>query len=187
MAVVAANEFVATKAPSGGIWNRLPLTPPMGTPSPSQRVFPQLVRMVRRPWAAAIKLLRMRFDRASRALTSWIAVLAILMTALAPSISHAMGAKNGASLIEVCTSLGAKWVQPDGSSTDQAPASDGVHPFVHCPYCSLHADAMAIPAAPVGSALAISLSGLLPAAFLAAPRTLSAWATAQPRAPPQFS
>ena len=129
----------------------------------------------------------MRFRRASRALTSWIAVLAILMAALAPSISHALGAKNGASWIEVCTSVGAKWVQPDGSSTDQAPASGDVHPFEHCPYCSLHANAIAIPAAPVGLSPALSLSDLLPTAFLAAPRTLYAWVTAQPRAPPQFS
>lgn len=129
----------------------------------------------------------MRFHRASRVMTSWIAVLAILMAALAPSISHALGAKNGASWIEVCTSVGAKWVQPDGSSKDQAPASGDVHPFEHCPYCSLHANAVAIPAAPVVPALAISSSDLLPTAFLAAPRTLYAWVSAQPRAPPQFS
>ncbi|MEQ1684931.1 MAG: DUF2946 domain-containing protein [Burkholderiaceae bacterium] len=128
----------------------------------------------------------MRFDRASRVLTSWIAVLAILMAALAPSLSHALGAKNGASLIEVCTSLGAKWVQPDGSSTEQTPASGNVHPFEHCPCCSLHADAIATPAAPVVLPL-MTPPALLPAAFLAAPRTLYAWVTAQPRAPPQIS
>ena len=114
-------------------------------------------------------------------------MLAILMAALAPWISHALSAKNGASLIEVCTALGAKWVQPDGGSADQAPASGGAHPFEHCPYCSLHANAIAIPAAPVVPVLAISSSDLLPTAFLAAPRTLYAWVSAQPRAPPQFS
>ena len=129
----------------------------------------------------------MRFHRASRVLTSWVALLAILMAALAPSISHALSAKNSASLIEVCTALGAKWVQPDGSSADQAPASGDVHPFEHCPYCTLHAKDIAIPVAPVVPALAISSSDLLPTAFLAEPRTLYAWASAQPRAPPQFS
>ncbi len=129
----------------------------------------------------------MRLDRTPRVLTSWIAALAILMAALAPSISHALSAKNGASLIEVCTSLGAKWVQLDGSSTDQAPVSGEVHSLEHCPYCSLHANAVAIPTKPVGLPLAISPSDHAPAAFLAAPRTLYAWASAQPRAPPQFS
>ena len=113
--------------------------------------------------------------------------MAILMAALAPSISHALGAKNGASWVEVCTTVGAKWVQPDGSVTDKAPASGYAHPFEHCPYCSLHANAIAIPPAPLALVPALALSHPLPAAFLAAPRTLHAWVSAQPRAPPQFS
>ena len=129
----------------------------------------------------------MRFHCASRVLTSWIAVLAILMAALAPSISHALNAKAGASWIEICTSVGAKWVQPEGSASDQAPASGVAHLLEHCPYCSLHGNAIAIPAAPAVLELTISPSDLIPSAFLAAPRTLHAWVSAQPRAPPQFS
>lgn len=129
----------------------------------------------------------MHFCRCARLLTSWIAVLAILMSALAPSISHALGTKNGASWIEVCSTVGSKWLQPDRSSTDPAPASGSAHLFEHCPYCSLHANAIAVPAAPVGLAQAPVLSHPVPTAFLAAPRTLHAWVSAQPRAPPQFS
>jgi Protein of unknown function (DUF2946) len=123
----------------------------------------------------------MRFHRSARLLTSWMAVLAILMAALAPSISHALGAKNGASWTEVCSTVGSKWVQPDGSSTDPAPASGDAHLFEHCPYCSLHANAIAVPAAPVGWAQVPALSHPVPTAFLAAPRTLHAWVSAQPR------
>jgi hypothetical protein len=133
------------------------------------------------------RIAQMPFDRASRALTSWIAVLAILMAMLAPPISHAMGGKNGPSRIEVCSSAGAKWLQPDGSSTDQAPASGDVQPFERCPYCSLYANAIATQAGAVLLSPATSHSELLPTAFLAAPRTLYAWVSAQPRAPPQFS
>jgi Protein of unknown function (DUF2946) len=129
----------------------------------------------------------MRFNRATRVLSSWIAVLAILMAALAPSTSHALGAKSGALWIEVCTSAGAKWVQPDGSFTDQVPVSGDAHLFEHCPYCSLHASDLAIPPEPVVQALVISSSGLVPTAFLVAARTLHAWTSAQPRAPPRFS
>lgn len=129
----------------------------------------------------------MRFNRATRVLSSWIAVLAILMAALAPSISHALGAKDGAPWIEVCTSVGAKSVQPDGSSTDRAPVSGDAHLFEHCLYCSLHANDLAIPPEPAVPTLAISWSGLLATAFLVAPRTLNAWASSQPRAPPRFS
>jgi Protein of unknown function (DUF2946) len=133
------------------------------------------------------RIATMRLHRSTRLLTSWIAVLALLMAALAPSISHALQAKTGASWIEVCTSIGAKWVQPDGGSTDQAPSSGGAHPFEHCPYCSLQANTIAVPAAPVALVPAPSLSHLLPTAFLPAPRTLFSWVSAQPRAPPQFS
>lgn len=129
----------------------------------------------------------MRSSRAARSLTSWIAILAILMAALAPSISHALGAPQGASWIEVCSAVGAKWVQPGDASTDTAPAPADAHPFEHCPYCSLHSDALAIPVAPVVVALAPRLSGRPPSAFLAAPRTLFAWLSAQPRAPPVLS
>jgi hypothetical protein len=50
----------------------------------------------------------MRFHRTSRTLACWIAVLAIQVAALAPSISLALDVKNDASWIEVCTSVGAK-------------------------------------------------------------------------------
>ncbi len=83
--------------------------------------------------------------------------------------------------------MGAKWIQPDAASTDQAPASGDAHPFEHCPFCSLHANAVAIPVAPLAPVPASALPHPLPAAFLAAPRTLYAWLSAQSRAPPFLS
>jgi Protein of unknown function (DUF2946) len=151
------------------------------------RVPPQLTRGVWRSRTAAISSMRMQVQRVSCVLTSWIAMLAILMSALAPSISHAVAPKQSDAWVEVCTSAGAKWVKQNAGSSEQAPASDGGHAFEHCPYCSLHANAIAIPAAPFVPALGATLSDLLPIAFLAAPRTLHAWVTAQPRAPPQLS
>ena len=48
----------------------------------------------------------------SRRWTAWIAALAILLSALAPSISHAVVAYAGgpADSVLVCTSTGYKWV-----------------------------------------------------------------------------
>jgi hypothetical protein len=129
----------------------------------------------------------MRLHRATRILTSWIAVLAVLMAALAPSISHALESRNASSWIEVCTSGGAKWAQPDGASNDEAPAPSDAHPFEHCPYCSLHANAIAICAGAVSRFPVLLPASDLPIAFLPAPRTLCAWVSAQPRAPPLFS
>lgn len=130
---------------------------------------------------------RMRFHRTSRFLTAWIAVLAILMGAFAPSVSHALGSKGEASFIEVCTSLGAKWVEQESSSTQQVPPSGDAQVSEHCPYCSIHANTLAVPPAPWALALDPALPELLPTAFLAAPRTLHAWLSAQPRAPPSLS
>jgi hypothetical protein len=129
----------------------------------------------------------MRFRRTTRVLTSWMAVLAILMAALAPSISHALESKNGPSWVEICTSVGAKWVNAGGDAGDEAPSFPGAHPQEHCPYCSLHVNAIAIPAAPVAVFPVLLPAGDFPIAFLAAPRTLHAWVSAQPRAPPRFS
>ncbi len=133
------------------------------------------------------RLARMRFDRSSRLLTSWIAVLALVMAALAPSVSGAISAGPGASWVEICTSIGAKWAQAEGASQDEAPASGTVHAFEHCPFCSLHLDALPIPDDSALLVSAPSVSDLLPTAFLAAPHTLHAWRTGQPRAPPSLS
>ena len=106
------------------------------------------------------------------------------MAALAPSISHALAGKQGAFWIEVCSAVGAQASPQDGDPGDPVPASTDGHVFEHCPYCSLHANAVAIPAVPSIRVPEIDLSERLPAAFLAAPRTLHAWLSAQPRAPP---
>ena len=126
----------------------------------------------------------MRCRRKSGVFASWVAVLAVLMAALAPMISHALQARDGALAIEVCSSLGARWVLADGSSTDSVPPAGQGHPFEHCPYCSLHADVLALPPLPAALTPAIATSDLLPPAFAAAPLTLFAWVGAQPRAPP---
>ena len=107
--------------------------------------------------------------------------------ALAPAISHALASKNGASWTEVCTSAGAKWINAGGDTSDESPVPSGAHPLEHCPYCSLHANAIAVPTAPAAAVPVLLPAHDLPIAFLAAPRTLHAWVSAQPRAPPLFS
>jgi hypothetical protein len=128
----------------------------------------------------------MQFRRLTRRFASWIAVLAILMAALAPAVSPALGTTGAASWVEVCTAQGSKWVQADaGTGGDSAPGAE--HALEHCPYCSIHPNAVGIPPAPLQALPAAELAHAVPLAFLAAPRTLHAWVSAQPRAPPQFS
>ena len=127
----------------------------------------------------------MRELRAHSRLTSWIAALAILLASLAPSLSHALASATGASWVEICTAQGAKWIQADEDGAEPAPASANV--LEHCPYCSLQAPTLGLPPATGWSQPPLRLAQELPLAFLAAPRTLHAWLSAQPRAPPPFS
>lgn len=99
--------------------------------------------------------------RPRRTLSNWIAILAILLNALMPTVSVALESARGkpvASLgdwIEVCSTQGSTWVRLDsyGRLLEQterkpvdAPASAHVE---HCPYCLTHAASFGLPPTPV--------------------------------------
>jgi len=67
-------------------------------------------------------------------LISWIAALAVLMSALAPSISQALPlSQNGKGFVaEICTTSGPKLTQVIG---DEDSSSSPVTMEGHCPYC----------------------------------------------------
>lgn len=111
--------------------------------------------------------------------------MAILLASLAPALSHALASATGADWIEICTARGSSWIQPGEDGSERAPAS--AHLLEHCPYCSLHVPALGLPPVTVLAHLPLQLSHAVPRAFLSAPRTLHAWVSAQPRAPPSFS
>ena len=91
-------------------------------------------------------------------LISKIALCAILFASLAPSISHALAAKNGTSFAqEICTSRGQKIsiqvVTTQGQllttelsvkDTQQPTKSISLH-LEHCPFCASHAVAAGLP------------------------------------------
>ena len=126
----------------------------------------------------------MRLHRTHKRATTWIAILAVLMMALAPLISQAAGAERAWQ--EICGTNGSRWVQADGSAPAKPTDTSAAHHLDHCPYCSVHASALGMPPAPL-AVLAASRYLEMPPAFLAAPRTLHAWRTAQPRGPPRLS
>jgi hypothetical protein len=127
----------------------------------------------------------MFFTRAARQLTIRIALLAMLMAALFPSISHTMRAGAAGAWVEVCTALGAKWVAADSSTTTDDPAPTTAHGSQDCPYCSLQAHSPALPPASAIGLPATALQFAVPRLFFLAPRTPHAWAAAQARAPPR--
>jgi len=120
----------------------------------------------------------------NRRLASWLAALAVLMAALAPSISQALNVGVAGSWAEVCSTAASTLIKSGEVSTDSQPNSGSGHAFEHCPYCSLHSDIAALPPASADTVLAPLPRFGVPTLFLAAPHTLHAWATAQARAPP---
>jgi len=130
----------------------------------------------------------MKRIRTMRRVTAWIASFAILLAALAPSISHAVAAAKNApnGWAEICTVTGAKLVKLDHTSSQHAPTHKMSH-FEHCPFCLSHAVNLGMPP---DATIAIPLlegTHVLPPLFYHAPRPLFAWAAAQPRAPPFLS
>ena len=129
----------------------------------------------------------MRLRSRPQRFSTWLAILAVLWMAFAPLASQALGAEQSQAWIEICGANGAKWVKANAANAG-APEQPqpGAHPLDHCPYCSLHASAMGMPPAALAP-LALSVSQEMPAAFMAAPRTLHAWRSAQPRGPPALT
>ncbi|HEY4081624.1 MAG TPA: DUF2946 domain-containing protein [Burkholderiaceae bacterium] len=126
--------------------------------------------------------MRLRQDR--QRFTIWVAILAVLMMAFAPLMSQAFGAKSASGWAEICSVYGSKWVKIDAGTTDPQPTPVSGHPLDHCPYCSLHTNALGMPPPAPVILRAVATYQEVPPAFLLAPRTQHAWRSAQPRGPP---
>jgi hypothetical protein len=129
----------------------------------------------------------MRLRPASRALASWFAILAILMAALAPAVSHALAVVGSQAWVEVCSASGSKRIQsdsPSGSRVSGDPAAQGLE---HCPYCTPQGESPALPTARPAPTLRVALGLAHLTAFVVAPQTAPVWQSAQPRTPPPRS
>jgi hypothetical protein len=126
----------------------------------------------------------MSFLRGRRTLSSWFALVAILVVTLAPSVTGMLSASSGQLWDQVCSATSPAATKTS-TPADGSPAAP--HAFEHCPYCALHAD-LAPPPDPrqAGAAIAVSFRAQ-PAAFVRAPRASATWASAQPRAPPRVA
>jgi hypothetical protein len=133
----------------------------------------------------------MNMTKSMHRLTVWIASFAILLAALAPSISHAVAAAQGVpnGWMEICTIEGAKLVQiDDGQPSRSTPGKgDKATHFEHCPFCLSHAVSPALLPTADFTIPVVEGSAFLPLLFYQASHPLFAWTAAQPRAPPAFS
>ncbi|MDY7540016.1 DUF2946 domain-containing protein [Undibacterium sp. 5I1] len=123
----------------------------------------------------------------------WIALFAVLLNALAPSISHAIAANNGSSdFIEICTVSGTQFVKLDRIKSSAASLNTSSAPVKtqlsdHCPFCIAHAGSFAL--LPTSQVVPLVIDGhdQFPALFYHSPSPLISWSTANPRAPPLLS
>ncbi|MDC8757192.1 DUF2946 domain-containing protein [Janthinobacterium fluminis] len=126
----------------------------------------------------------------TRRFTAWIACFAILLAALAPSISHAIAADDSSSAwIEICSIAGTRFVQADsddGQPLSPASIEQSLH-FDHCPFCSAHGGAPGLPSSPMVTLPVLAGKPVLPPLYYQASRPLFVWASAQSRAPPALS
>lgn len=128
----------------------------------------------------------MPFTRATHRFAAWLAMLAMLLGALAPTVAQAVVvSQGGQGWVQVCSASGMVWVQADAVEGN-AIGEDAGKPMAdasrHCPWCSLHG-AAGLPPAPLPQAAL--------AALAQAPATETPWATpttfwpaAPSRAPP---
>lgn len=120
---------------------------------------------------------------------AWVAIVVALLLALAPTISSVLRGANYAAWVNVCRSNTVVAGAPAPSSGPaglHAPDGNG-HLGAHCPYCSLHADALP-PAPGFPSVPRDTLPAFLePQAFLQSRFVEGVWLHALSRAPPWLS
>jgi Protein of unknown function (DUF2946) len=124
----------------------------------------------------------------TRRLSAAIATFAMLLAALAPTITSALAAANDQHVqwTVVCSADGARLV-PVPTDAQGVPVAPKAHHIDHCPFCASHAAFAAAPPPAHVEAPLVAGSEPVPVLSLLAPRPLFAWATAQPRAPPSAS
>lgn len=122
-------------------------------------------------------------------LALWIACCAILMAALAPSVSHLLARAGGMpAMAEICSVAGIASLQVAQDGATRKPAAPGsAMNMADCPYCSLHADLPALPPAAAPVVAFHLLATAAPRLFYHAPTPLFSWAPPQSRAPPAIS
>jgi hypothetical protein len=133
----------------------------------------------------------MPFTRIQRRFTAWLAMLAMVLAAFAPTLAQAVAASTDrGDWVQVCSASGMFWVKTDGAGLDaSSPSAEGLPMAdigMQCPWCLLHSPAVAPP--PVSALLATVANPVqLPARATAAPPPAGLWIAAPARAPPRLA
>jgi hypothetical protein len=124
--------------------------------------------------------------RIHRRFTAWLAMLALVMSALAPTVSQAVVmSSDRADWLEVCTTTGVMWVKADSATTDE-----GTLPMVGheqgCDICT-HTVTGAPPVLLGIDTAVIAPPSAQPHSRVSSAHPAVLWAPAQSRAPPPFA
>jgi hypothetical protein len=132
------------------------------------------------------------FTNARSAMRRWslrLAFLAVLLNALAPSVSHALAARWPSIPIDVCSEHGgpalavaAALLTQDQDHHHGAGALSG-----DCGHCLAHAGTAGLPPTGLSAPPAAAAMPERPYLFFHAPRPLQALCAAAPRGPPSFA
>jgi len=109
----------------------------------------------------------------------WIALCAILMAALAPSVSHMLTARLHGNP-PACQLAEHHSLHAHSGASPTAALLD----LDDCGYCSMQAQLPVLPTLQQGAGTVLDLLRFVPPLFLVSPQPLFAWLHAQPRAPP---
>jgi hypothetical protein len=127
----------------------------------------------------------MQIERMTRHFAAWIACIAMLFAALAPSMSQAMAVMPGSTWTEICGMGGTQFVKVTSAAGDVFdPTPSDVAHVDHCPLCATHADSFALPPTAGYFVPLIDTRETHPFLFFQSPQPLAIWHLAQARAPP---
>lgn len=118
-----------------------------------------------------------------------LALLAMVLSALLPALSHAVvrAPGPGEGWVEVCSSTGMLWVRvsPDGQDPTTAPAdAPGVPNLAQCAWCTTHGPGLGLPPAASTPLVGAPASALPAGAAPQPPHLPPLWRPSHSRAPP---
>lgn len=116
----------------------------------------------------------------------WMACCAILLAALAPTLSRALTVAQGGAVpgLEICSVAGGMNMVPLKLSLDDSIPAKNAMQMADCPCCGMHAAVLALPPVSLAPASGALITGLLPVLFYQSATPLFAWTPLQPRGPP---
>lgn len=120
-----------------------------------------------------------------RAQWIWIAIVAVLMNALAPSVSHALAyAEGNPAAFEICRADKSKPLPASFLLMDDEQDRKAMSMGEDCGYCATHGGSLGMPPSLVSGLPFAVQSQLHPFLFYRAPQPLAAWSASRPRGPP---